>query len=229
LGVDVAFLMVCTAFYNTDLEPDDFDHQTPNFAMKTNDIDPTASPDEMRCTSHIFKAENAFLLTVYKPGFPLKLTDSLENPPAILFDAVYAGAILHHFGTQVLKDVVSTAWKNDYYQGKGVTSSAGAEQRKIDDQRAALAAKTQDEVEERTERCGRSEDRKSCRLLDTTPSPSGPDSLDMVMMLPYAFLAENERQAFFMRAREKAEAAEKERLQETVGQWARDVKLEAST
>ena len=43
------------------------------------------------------------------------------------------------------------------------------------------------------------------------------------MMLLYAFLPENERQAFFMRAREKAEAAEKERLQETAGQWARDV------
>ena len=43
------------------------------------------------------------------------------------------------------------------------------------------------------------------------------------MMLLYAFLPENERQGFFMRARERAEAAEKERLQKTVGQWARDV------
>jgi hypothetical protein len=104
-------------------------------------------------------------------------------------------------------------------------SSAGAEQREIDDQRAALADKTQDEVEKCAECYGHTEDCKSCRLLDT--SPSSLDSLDMLMILPYAFLPANERQALFMRAREKAEAAEKEHLQDTVGQWARDV--EAST
>ena len=159
------------------------------------------------------------------PGRPLPLSDPRRDPPAIIFDAVYAGAIVHHFGSQIMKDVVSSAWKNDFHKG-GVTSSAGAERKKIDDKRAALADKTEPEVEvkQHARRYKRTEGRKS-HHLDTTPS--GPDSLDMVMMLPYAFLPANERQAFFMRAREKAEAVEKEHLEETVGQWARHV--EAST
>ena len=87
-----------------------------------------------------------------------------------------------------MKDVVYSAWKNYFHKG-GVTSSAGAEQKKIDvnDKRAALAVNTQSKVEQRAERHGRAKDWKS-RHLDTIPS--GPDPLDMVMMLPYAFLPE---------------------------------------
>jgi len=196
--------------------------------MRTNDVDPAAPPNEKRCTAHVFVPATSPIMTgliqSLNPGHPLRLSNSHRDPPAIIFDAVYAGAIVHHFGSQIMKDVVSSAWKNKIHKG-GVMSSAGAELKKIVDKRAALAVKTQYEVDKRAERFKRSEVRKSRTLLDTTPS--GPDSLDMVMMLPYAFLAENERQAFFMRAREKAEAAEKERLQETVGQWARHV--EAST
>ena len=67
----------------------------------------------------------------------------------------------------MMKDVVSSAWKNYFHKG-GVTSSAGAEQKKIDDRRAALAVNTQSKVEQRAERHGRAKDWKS-RHLDTTP------------------------------------------------------------
>jgi hypothetical protein len=74
----------------------------PNFAMDTSDINPTASPEEERCTAHLFKPDKRDYLgdNTLPLGSPLRIcTDRTWWPPAILFDAVYASAVLHHFGT----------------------------------------------------------------------------------------------------------------------------------
>jgi hypothetical protein len=49
-------------------------------------------------------------------------------PPATLFDAVYASAVLHNFGTQKLKDAVSKVWKDSFDSG-GIMTGVGAQER----------------------------------------------------------------------------------------------------
>ncbi len=44
-------------------------------------------------------------------------TPASEWPPPILLDAVYAGAVLHNFGTQTLKDEIAAAWKDTLDSG----------------------------------------------------------------------------------------------------------------
>jgi hypothetical protein len=78
--------------------------------MDTSDIDLTAPPAERMCTAHLFRPDKPFALgdRTLPLGSPLRISDNDTLwPPAILFDAVYAGAVLHHVGTQTLKDEVT--------------------------------------------------------------------------------------------------------------------------
>ena len=183
--------------------------------MNTDDIDPAAPPDEKRCTSQIFgPVQNTTLRACFSPGSQLQLLDARKDPPAIIFDAVYASAVLRHFGTQPFKDMLLTAWK-DIFHPHGVMRAAEADQRAIIDAPAIKASKREADAVARTYR------REDRRRMDT--SHSGPDMFDALMILPNAHLSKDDREAVFRRAREKAEAAEKERLQYIVGPWARDV------
>ena len=106
--------------------------------MTTADVNPTALPTEKACTAHLFllgHAERAFLGDRTLPlGSPLRISNTPEWPPTILFDAVYAGAVLHHFGTQTLKDEVTVTWKDIY--------------RVIVDEKSAAAKKVQKQERE---------------------------------------------------------------------------------
>jgi len=183
LGKDFAFLM------------------TPNFAMNTTDIDPTIPQAEKRCTAHLFRPG---ALTLLAPsGTPLRISDTPDWPPAILFDAVYADAVLHNFGTQELKDGVAATWKNIFYPG-GVRTSTKADYKAVTDERATAMERTQSQAQERTARY---------------ETRSGPDILDILMTLPYILVPQNELQAMSRAAKEKAEAAEQKRVHEKVDTW----------
>jgi hypothetical protein len=68
--------------------------QTPNFVMNTTDVDSMAQPTERRFPRH------------------------QNGPQTILFDAVYAGAILHNFGTHALpvKIELAASWQTSSSQ-----------------------------------------------------------------------------------------------------------------
>lgn len=120
LGKDVAFLMMCATAVICPFESDGADEQTPNFAMNTADIDPTALPAKRRCTAHRFRLDDPLSLGglgAPPSGSPLRLSDAPECPPPILLDAVYASAVLHHFGTRTLKDEVVATWKETFDPG----------------------------------------------------------------------------------------------------------------
>lgn len=97
--------------------------------MNTTDIDPTALPEEQRCTAHLFE-DDTFLdvLNGVVSGTPLRISDTDEWPPAILFDAVYACAVLHHFGTKAIKDEVAARWVQTFYPD-GVTCAERKQKR----------------------------------------------------------------------------------------------------
>ncbi len=79
--------------------------------MNTTDIDPATQPGDQRCTAHIFSPDIRGVLgdTTLPSGSQLQISDGAGCPPAILFDAVYADAVIRNFGTQALKDEVSEA------------------------------------------------------------------------------------------------------------------------
>jgi hypothetical protein len=192
--------------YDTQRQSDGADKQTPNFAMNTTDIDPTTPEAEKRCTAHLFRPGAPTLLGglgAPPSGTPLRISDTPDWPPAILFDAVYADAVLRHFGTQELKDGVAVTWKNIFCPD-GVRTSAHADYKAITDERATSTERTQSQAQERMARY---------------ESRSGPDILDMLMTLPYIMVPQNELQAMSRAAREKAEAAEQRCVHEKVDTW----------
>ncbi|KAF8954988.1 hypothetical protein BDZ97DRAFT_1861946 [Flammula alnicola] len=183
---------------------------TPNFAMNTDDVDPTAPPGEKRCTAHLFEPScPTFLGGLGAPPFgtPIRISDTPHWPPSILFDAVYAGAVLHHFGTQTLKDEVTVTWMDTFDPG-GVMDQAHADHKVVTDARATTVERTQNQVQEHRARD------------EARPVP---DTFDMLMALPYILVPREELQAMFRKAKEKAEVAEKRRVQEKVDTWNRQV------
>jgi hypothetical protein len=170
--------------------------------MNTTDIDPDASPTEMRCTSHLFRHVKSLN---FSSGDRLRISDTLEYPPAILFDTVYAGAVLRHFGTQTLKDEVIATLYND-----GILIAADAEQTKINHERALAKERKQNQDQAR----------------DTRHRARSPDTFDMLIMLPYIKVPRTELQEALRQAKEKAEAAEQNRVREKVDTWMRQVTSE---
>ncbi|KJA25548.1 hypothetical protein HYPSUDRAFT_406142 [Hypholoma sublateritium FD-334 SS-4] len=98
--------------------------------MNTADIDATAPPTERRCTTHLFQLDEPSLLgrETFPLGSPLRISDTPEWPPSILFDAAYANAVLHHFGTQTLLDEISATSKDTFDPG-GIMTATDADLR----------------------------------------------------------------------------------------------------
>ena len=178
--------------------------------MDTSDVDPTAPPGEKRCTAHLFDPSQPYLLGgmgAPPSGSSLRISDTPDWPPTILFDAVYASAILHHFGTQILKDVVAATWMDTFDPG-GVMDQAHAERKSMTDAQALTEERTQKQAQER-------QARYEARAV--------PDTFDMLLALPYILVPRNEKQAMLREAKEKAAAAEQRRVQEKVDTWNRQV------
>ncbi|KAJ2917894.1 hypothetical protein MD484_g2508, partial [Candolleomyces efflorescens] len=171
--------------------------RTPNFALDTSDVDPVAPPAELRYTAHLFTPA-----TPHYMGWPgstsLRVSNEGEWPPAILFDAVYAGAVLHHFGAQELNEEISTTW-NDAFYPAGVPTP---------DEKAATSQRARDRAEEHAARSG---------------ARRAPDTFDTLMAMPYILVPPSEVEAAMREARENAEAIEQKRVQEKVTSWMENI------
>ncbi|KAL6297954.1 hypothetical protein BKA93DRAFT_813170, partial [Sparassis latifolia] len=96
---------------------------TPNFAMSTNDVDPTLQSDEQRWTIHSFEAvfdadlrRNRVYNIVIPHGQALRLpVDRTSWPSGILFDAVYAAAVMKYFSHEDFSAYLSQHWQGRFY------------------------------------------------------------------------------------------------------------------
>ncbi|KAF9485262.1 hypothetical protein BDN70DRAFT_890408 [Pholiota conissans] len=131
--------------------------QTPNFAMNSADIDPTVAPTQKRWTYHFFgDSSNAPYIGNCPSGSEVRMNSNCDPsmyPPAILLDAVYAGAILRHFGTEELEDRTAAFSKDIFYpEGRGHLTEIGQrhkEQRRVEVERSILLRDAQKRAEER--------------------------------------------------------------------------------
>ena len=182
--------------------------------MTTSDIDSAAQSEERRYTAHLFSPGKQYLLgdvTQTRPGSQLRVPNTTDKwPPDILFDIVYAGAVLAHFSTPTLKDVVSKSWKDSFYP-QGVMTAAQADYKEITDERAAAKERKEKQAQERRAR---------------HEAHRGPDVFDMLMIMPYVMVPRDQLEAVYSEARKKAEATEHKRVEEKVNTWAKQVASE---
>ncbi|KAG9310088.1 hypothetical protein JVU11DRAFT_9697 [Chiua virens] len=104
---------------------------TPNFAMTTADIHPDLPPEEICCTAHRFILGPAHDLDLgdrtlhsgCRVQMPPSGSDDRSNwPPDILFDAVYANAVLLHFAAPGLQgrcssmEIYLLPWRSHKYK-----------------------------------------------------------------------------------------------------------------
>src|SRR5579863_8306326 len=176
--------------------------------MNMSDIKSTTPPAEKRCTAHLFWDDKLSLGRDSLPlGSPLQISDSPLWPPAILFDAIYAATVLHHFGTQTLKDEVAASWKHAFDPG-GVMTTAQVDYNAITDETAAAAE--------------RKLNRAQARKARHDEAHSGPDTFDMLMTLPYIMVPRDELHVL-REAKEKAEVREQRRVHEKVDTWMKQI------
>ena len=181
--------------------------------MTTSDIDRTAQSDEKRYTAHLFSPNDRYGFgdpTLVGSGPRLRVPNTTnEWPPDILFDIVYAGAVLGHFSTPTLEDELSKGWKDTFYPG--VMSTTQADYKEITDERAAARERKEKQAQERRAR---------------HEAHRGPDVFDMLMIMPYVMVPRDQLEAVYSEARKKAEATEHRRVEEKVNTWAKQVASE---
>jgi hypothetical protein len=189
-------------YYQT--ESDGSNTQTPNFAMDTTDINSNVSPIEEQCTAQIFcDPPDQFVLGNPRlhSGSPLWLSHSLDWAPAILFDAVYAGAVLHNFGTKEIRDMITKSWKDTFYPG-GIKTTTGADHKVTTDKQAATMC-TKRMLNQGQE----SQEHYEVHYI--------PDVFDMLLALPYVLVPPAALQA----AKEKTDLAEQRCIRDKVDAW----------
>ena len=172
--------------------------------MTTADVNPPGPPEERRCASHALITEFSPLLELaLKHNSPVRMSNDENWPPAILFDGIYAGAVVHHFGTQALGDKVIEKWKTVYYPDGNMTVAERA-------YKAILGR------EAKYKRMTRMQS-KMCEELREVRE--GPDLLDMVMGMPFALVPQIEIDAVMREAKEAAAAAERKEVEKKMAGW----------
>jgi hypothetical protein len=193
------------------------DEQTPNFAMHSDDVHENADPNTRMYTAHIIQHnenEHLPLPSNSVPSTRLNIPDpvSPQFPPDMLFDCVYAGMVLCHFGTETMKDGITAKWKHLFYPDfNGPTTRANADRMTVLDECAAPPAKREQQVQERDTRHGHR-------------SGAHHNAFDFdLLAIPYLLVPPEELQAMLKAAEEEAEAAEQKRVRDKVGEWARQI------
>ncbi|KAH9034409.1 hypothetical protein EDB84DRAFT_1486912 [Lactarius hengduanensis] len=182
---------------------------TPNFAMNTDDVG--GPPEEKRYTAHIIQTCKGRFPSDCVPGTSFQIPESPQSPPDILFDAIYAGFVVLHFGTETMKDSTGK-WKDAFYP-KGAKTQREADYRTIIDERAAATEKSLEQALDRNER----HERRTRRQAH--------DLIDILTAVPYILVSPDGHQEMMRQAREEAEAAEQRRVQGKVEEWIEHVNI----
>ncbi|KAI0246989.1 hypothetical protein BJV78DRAFT_1249580 [Lactifluus subvellereus] len=177
--------------------------KTPNFAMDMTDVDLNADGAEERYTTHVFdRSQWPFAIP---PGLPIQVPSNMSAwPPATLFDAVYASAVIYHFG--VAMDDVLKMWGNVFQPG-GPTTAAHTDDKHRRNQADADEENYNEQKPARERRYGRRGMRGRF------------DGFDALMMLPFMMMPAEKVREYLKGCEEMAAAAVREGLEEKVNSW----------
>ena len=169
--------------------------QVPNFAMDSTDaIPPSADPSERMYVVHPFGPLKPFEISGLRLAMP---PDSDSRwPPQVLFDVVYGAAVLHEFGVPTTTARVGALWEELYYPRGGFDATV-----------AEMDCERRQARKERAEARG----------------PPRPDGFDLLMMIPYLGVPEEELRAHFAEGERRAEEEERRGVEAKVNGWREDV------
>lgn len=176
--------------------------------MDTTDVDPNADRAQERFTSHLFVPSSEVLPGLSSTAVRVP-SDTSIWPPTMLFDAVYAGAVVHHFGIKdpdFLKN-----WNGAFYPGGGPMNAAEADKRSRSDQADADKKVKDNEINARQKR-RQARDRN--REAHDAIHP-----IDMAMMYRFMFMDPENVRAYQKECEEVTAARERKGLEEKVNSW----------
>jgi hypothetical protein len=177
--------------------------QTPNFAMDMTDVDSNADRAKERFTSHLLDRS---LERGLPPLSAVRVPSDMSIwPPAALFDAVYASAVLHHFGFAVTD--ISEKWGDVFYPG-GPTKVYDRRRR---DQADADKENSSRQIAARQQRYERRDGRRGNR--------DAIDPCDLVMMYRCQAMEPEKVRAYLKGSEEIVAARERKGLEEKVNSW----------
>jgi len=169
---------------------------TPNFALESNDIQ--AGENGQRFTAHVFDESLALGMDVRGNSVPsgsaVRVPDDRSQwPPTVLFDIIYASAVLRHFNA--LHPDILKPWNDEFYPSGQTT-----------------AIHTIDpEVKQKQ---GRDKRHNRCN-----PGFGMLDSNAILDLLPYIFIPPKELKKHFEEQHEKMEARERNELEDKINSW----------
>lgn len=178
--------------------------------MTTADVNCTAPPTEKRCTAHLFVPEEpeAFGDRTLRSGYSVQTPDAADEwPPNILFDAVYANAVLHHFSPQTMQNTLKR-WRSTFYP-RGITGAVGASYQAI--------------IDENPTKTERRNEQNQVREQHAANRASDVDYSDCLMILPYIMVPPDKQEAVWRKAAEKRAERERSCLEDKVVDWAKEV------
>ncbi|TFY69235.1 hypothetical protein EVG20_g3230 [Dentipellis fragilis] len=183
---------------------------TPNFAMDTSDVDvqPGTYCHGRRYTAHFFDLPSVEVSNL--PGRAIRTPEKMsEWPPTVLFDAVYASAVLHHFG--VIPPKTLDPWNDIFYPGERTATE------QVDEQRRREEEAKEDEQTEQS-RLERNE-----RYMQRSTGGSAMDGIDL-LMLPYMLIPRDQMAKYAEERQEALAEEEREVLEAKVSSWRDNVR-----
>ena len=191
--------------------------QTPNFAMDTSDIDANADGGEKRYTTQFFDPDNSDIpLLNAKIQVP---ADTSSWPPASLFEAAFANAVVRHFHVEndyqpFLK--VLKKWDGMFYPGGSMTTKR-AEKRRHDHDADIAEESPEHKSRKKTE----------TDVLRSVPGTGGiPDDwcgaidpFDYLRILPYIAMGAEKTKKYLEECEEIAAAAKCKANEDKINAW----------
>ena len=186
-------------------EVDSFSGQIPNFAMDTTDVDPNADRAQERFLIHVF--DQPLELAAGPSGSAVYVPPDMSIwPTAALFDAVYASAVMHHFGFALV--VVLKKWEDVFYPG-GPTKAVH-----VDDKRR------RDQADADKENSSKTAQQKCYNRRDRRRGIHGAiDPYDVVMMCRFQAMEPDKVRSYLQGCEEMVAARERKGLEEKINSW----------
>ena len=170
--------------------------------MDTTDVDSNADRAQERFTSHLF--DLAFEPGTGPSGSAVRVPSDMSVwPPAALFDAVYASAVVYHFGCTLTE--ILEKWGDVFYPDQ---TDAGH----IDDKRRRDQADA-DEENPSGQKAARRRRHERRGIHDAV------DPHDVVMMYRFLAMEPEKVRAYVEGCEEMAAAGERKGLEEKVNSW----------
>jgi|SRR5712671_433107 len=189
------------------LEVDIFSGQTPNFAMDTTDIDSNAVRAQERFTSHVF--DRSLERQAGPCGSAVRVPSDMSTwPTPALFDAVYASAVVRHFG--FASTVILKKWEDIFYPG-GPTKAVHVGDKQRHDQ---ADADNENSSKTAQQKCYDRRNTGRRRGIHGAIDP-----YDVVMMYRFHAMEPDRVRSYLQGCEEMVAARERKGLEERVNSW----------